>query len=186
MSDTQRTVELLRRYQAGEAAVGDELLERVYSELHALARSVFRREGPGHTLQPTALVHDAFVRLSLTPLDFESRKHFLGLAAKCMRRILREHARAGDAHKRGGAWKRVTLIDIGADGTGTLDCDVEALDAALEKLSRLKERQARVVELRFFAELSIEETAEALGVSHGTVENDWRFARAWLLRELSS
>ena len=186
MSTSEPTIDLLRRIRVGDGTAADELLERVYAELHSIAQAVFRREDPGHTLQPTVLVHEAFVNLAGAPLDFESRKHFLAIAAKCMRRILREHARAQSSQKRGGAWRRVTLLDVGQATSAGLDCDLEALDAALEKLNALNARQASVIELRFFAELSIEETAAMLGVSHGTVESDWRFARAWLLRELGA
>lgn len=182
--DRLQTLDLLLRVRGGDRAAEDLLLERVYAELHAIADRLFRKEGGSHTLQPTVLVHEAFLDLAGEGVDWESRTHFLCIAAKCMRRVLREHARARGAEKRGGGLRRVTLVDVGRDEAPGLDFDLEALDQALEKLAGLSERQSRVVELRFFADLSIEETARALAVSTGTVENDWRFARAWLLREL--
>lgn len=192
MDDThgpQHTLDLIERARGGDAAASEELLPSIYGELRAIAGRLFTRERSGHTLQPTLLVHEAYMNMLGADVDWESRKHFLCVAARAMRQVLREHARGRGAEKRGGAVARVTLVDAheasGTSGPFGGDLDVEALDAALEKLAELDERQARVVELRFFTELSIRETAEALGVSTGTVENDWRFARVWLQRELA-
>jgi RNA polymerase sigma factor (TIGR02999 family) len=176
------------RWRSGDASALDDLLPRVYDELRALADAYMRRERAGHTLQPTALVHEAFLRLlRLPPGSVQNRIHFFALAAQAMRRILADHARRHRAAKRGGGAVRVPLelVEGGAPATPAGD-DVAAddLDAALEDLAKLDERQARVVELRFFGGLSIEETAEVLAVSTATVKRDWLVARAWLHREL--
>jgi len=176
------------RWRSGDPTALDDLLPRVYEELRALADAYMRRERAGHTLQPTALVHEAFLRLlRLPPGSVQNRVHFFALAAQAMRRILADHARRHRAAKRGGSAVRVPLelAEGGAPGTPAGD-DVAAddLDAALEDLAKLDERQARVVELRFFGGLSIEETAEVLAVSTATVKRDWLVARAWLHREL--
>jgi len=176
------------RWRSGDPTALDDLLPRVYDELRALADAYMRRERAGHTLQPTALVHEAFLRLlRLPPGSVQNRIHFFALAAQAMRRILADHARRHRAAKRGGGAVRVPLelAEGGAPATPAGD-DVAAddLDAALEDLAKLDERQARVVELRFFGGLSIEETAEVLAVSIATVKRDWLVARAWLHREL--
>lgn len=181
-TDASRTLLLLQRSKEGQRSAQDELLPIVYEELRRIAGRMFARERKDHLLQPTVVVHDAFLRLVGDDIDWESRKHFLCVAARAMRQLLREHARARDSEKRGGAWNRVTLIDVGG-GPG-IEFDVEALDVALEELRGLYERQAEVVELRFFANMTIDETAKTLGVSTGTVESDWRFARAWLMKRL--
>jgi RNA polymerase sigma factor (TIGR02999 family) len=156
----------------------------VYEELRRLAARSIRNQPPGHTLQPTALVHEAYLKLAEGPERlWRDRTHFLATAATAMRHILVDHARARDAEKRGGGWRRITLDDrLGAQPGA--DIDLLCLDEALEKLAALDGRKARVIELRFFAGLSIEETAEALEVSHMTVSNDWRFARAWIARAI--
>jgi RNA polymerase sigma-70 factor (ECF subfamily) len=176
------------RWRSGDPTALDDLLPRVYDELRALADAYMRRERAGHTLQPTALVHEAFLRLlRLPPGSVQNRVHFFALAAQAMRRILADHARRHRAAKRGGNAVRVPLelVEGGAPAAPAGD-DVAAddLDAALEDLAKLDERQARVVELRFFGGLSIEETAEVLAVSPATVKRDWLVARAWLHREL--
>lgn len=172
-----------------------ELTERLYRELRQLAAWYVASESPGHTLQPTALVHEAFVRM--TPgsgPDGLTHAQFMALAARVMRNVLVDHARRHLAAKRGGAgleaqhgdgWSRVALADMAAD-SGCAGVEVLALHEALERLGALSERQSRVVEARFFAGLSVEQTAEALGVSARTVEADWRLARAWLARELAA
>jgi RNA polymerase sigma factor (TIGR02999 family) len=182
------------RWRAGDASALDDLLPRVYDELRALADAYMRRERAGHTLQPTALVHEAFLRLlRLPPGSVQSRVHFFALAAQAMRRILADHARRHRAAKRGGSAVRVPLelVEGGAGAEavagippGSPEVAADDLDAALEDLAKLDPRQARVVELRFFGGLSIEETAEVLGVSTATVKRDWLVARAWLHREL--
>jgi RNA polymerase sigma factor (TIGR02999 family) len=157
----------------------------VYAELKAIAEREFRRESAHHTLQTTALVNEAWLRLANRPGGYESRSHFLGAAAKAMRHVLVDHARRRRARKRGGDLDRVTLVT--GDGRVPEEpvADVLDLDAALEKLEQSEPRLARVVELRFFVGSTIEEIAEAVGVSHMTVSNDWRRARVWLARELS-
>jgi RNA polymerase sigma factor (TIGR02999 family) len=170
---------------AGKQAVYDELFPLVYAELRRIAAREMRREKPGRTLQTTALVHEAYLRLLKdASLSFENRAHFLGIAARAMREILIEHARARSARKRGGGAVRLTLDDLTA-AVPSPSIDVLALDEALRRLARLDERHARVVELRYFGGLSVEETAAALGLSPATVKRDWTLARAWLFRELT-
>lgn len=174
----------LRAARQGDAAAAERVADAVSAELRIIATSIMRRERPGHTLQPTALVNEAWLRLAEdSGREYADRVHFFATAAKIMRRVLVDHARANDAEKRGGDWTRVSIAD-GAGQTTGFDVDVLALHAALEKLQALSERQARVVELRWFGGLTQAESAEVLGVSATTVENDWAFARAWLRREL--
>ena len=175
----------LAKVHAGDQAAFDELFPLVYAELRRIAAREMRREKPGRTLQTTALVHEAYLRLLKdATLSFENRAHFLGIAARAMREILIEHARARSARKRGGGAVRLTLDDMVAS-VPSLSIDVIALDEALQRLTRLDERHARVVELRYFGGLSVEETAAALGLSPATVKRAWTFARAWLYRELT-
>lgn len=163
----------------------EELLPLVYDELRALARSFLARERVGHTLQPTALVHEAFLRLvDQRRVNWKGRAHFFAVAAQMMRRVLVDSARKKKASKRGGGWERVSLSNE-PGGPELLVEEVLALDAALTKLAELDPRQARVVELRFFAGLGSAETADLLGVSKRTVEGDWTHARTWLKRELA-
>jgi len=182
------TTRLIRAAAEGEPRVTEELLPLVYEELHELARARMAREPRGHTLQATALVHEAFLRL-LGPngeaARWSGRGHFFGAAARAMRRILVERARRVRRLRHGGELERVPLSEPGAPSAGG-ERDVLALDAALEKLERLAPRQAEVVQLRHFAGLTVEETARALEVSPATVKSDWSFARAWLHRELES
>lgn len=160
----------------------------VYDELRRLAASYLRRERPGQTLQATALVHEAYVRLiGEKAQHFNNRTHFLAIAALSMRQILVQRARARHAAKRGGNPERITLDEhlFAARAGGPPEIDVVALDAALEKLATLDVRQAKIVELRYFGGLSVEEAADALGISPATVKRDWTLARAWLKRELA-
>jgi RNA polymerase sigma factor (TIGR02999 family) len=160
------------------------ILPLVYDELRALAASHMRRERSDHTLQPTALVHEAFMRLLRLPEGaVQNRVHFFALAAMAMRRVLADHARRHRAAKRGGGAARVDL-DVADGAAGPRDVAADDLDAALDDLARLDPRHARIVELRFFGGLSIEETAEVLEISPATVKRDWVLARAWLHREL--
>lgn len=177
---------LLTRWNRGDAAAHDELLALLYGELRALAAGLLRGERAGHTLQPTALVHEAYMRLiGLTDLTLESRRHFYGAAAGTMRRILVDHARQRKARKRGGPDAvRVEIEDLDALA-GPKALDFEALDEALEAFARVAPEQARVVELRYFAGFSLEETADLVGVSTRTVKRDWQMASAWLRREMS-
>ena len=176
---------ILQELRNGNPKAADRLLPLVYEELRARAGAHFRHQGADHTLQPTALVHEAYLKLiDQTEIEWKDRAHFLALAATAMRQVLIDHARAKNAEKRGGAWKRVTLQGQGsAAGIGELD--VIALDEALQKLENIDSRQARVVELRFYAGLSVSDAAEVIGVSARTVELDWKMAKAWLSRELS-
>jgi RNA polymerase sigma factor (TIGR02999 family) len=181
-----RATEALVAHSNGDAKAAEDLLPLVYDRLRALAARYMRGERRDHTLQPTALVHEAYVRLvDRTRVDWQGKTHFFAVAATQMRRVLAEHARSKRADKRGGGARKVTLDDPHAATTGGF-VDVLALDEALGKLSRISPRQSRVVELRFLAGLSIEETAHVLDVSIGTVKGDWRVARAWLARELAS
>jgi RNA polymerase sigma factor (TIGR02999 family) len=158
-------------------------MPEVYAELRRVAAAYLRRERPGYTLQPTALVNEAYVRLAGQHPRFQNRAHFCAIAANAMRQILVERARARNARKRGGGAARITL-DEGLAPAPTPTVDLPALDEALTRLAGLDPQQARIVELRFFGGLSVEETAEALGVSPATVKRHWSVARAWLAREL--
>jgi RNA polymerase sigma factor (TIGR02999 family) len=178
---------LLLAWGAGDRGAGDRLLPVVYAELHRRATAAMRRENEGHTLQPTALVHEAYMRLvDQRQAEWRNRAQFYGVAAQLMRRILIDHAREHLAEKRGGGVRSVTLsgVEANADDDGAVD--VLALHEALERLATLDARQARLVELRYFGGLNIEETAETLEVSPATVKREWATARAWLKRELTS
>jgi len=177
---------ILARLRAGDAEAGDQLLPLVYEQLRGIARGQLARERKNHTLQATALLHEAWLKLgSLEGSVPEDRSHFLGIAARSMRQILVDHARRKGAGKRGGAWDRVTL-DIALDQLQQKELDLIALDEALAQLAARDARKARVVELRFFAGLSMAEIAELLGVSVRTVEGDWYMARAWLRKSLGA
>ena len=178
---------LLLAWRAGDASAGDRLLPLVYDELHRQAARAMWREDAAHTLQATALVNEAYLRLvDQRRVEWKSRAHFFGIAAQAMRRVLVDHARGRLAEKRGGAMQRVTLGDAGAAASGDADADLDvlALHDALERLAALDPDQARLVELRYFGGLGIDETADALGVSAATVKREWAVARAWLRREL--
>jgi RNA polymerase sigma factor (TIGR02999 family) len=167
----------------------DELLPLLYGELRRQAARHLRNQPAGHTLQATALVHEVYLRLVDRPnADWQSRAHFFGVAARAMRSILVDHARARRAAKRGGEPRQLTLgaADALGEHAPESEVDVLALDEALARLAELDPRQAQVVELRYFAGASIEETAHVLGVSHATVEREWRTARLWLRRELAA
>lgn len=156
----------------------------VYDELRRLAHLYLQRERPGHTLQSTALVHEAYARLIEQNVpDWQNRAHFFGVAAHLMREILVDYARAHRAAKRGGGACKLTLDDLDAEPQPT-DVDLIALDDALQDLAKIDPQQSRVVELRFFGGLSIEDTSEVLGISSSTVKRDWNTARVWLFREL--
>jgi RNA polymerase sigma factor (TIGR02999 family) len=180
--DPQQITELLLAWGQGDEAARDHLIPLIYDELRRLARKHLRRERPGHTLQTSALVNEAYLRMAGQRVSWQSRAHFFGIAARLMRQILVDHARLRDNAKHGGDWRRVSLdaADAGQDQTA----DILALDDALQALAQMSPQQSRIIELRFFGGLTIEETAEVLGVSHSTVEREWRVARAWLWREL--
>jgi RNA polymerase sigma factor (TIGR02999 family) len=187
MSDPSvgHATQLLQRLGAGDSRAGDELLPIVYEELHRIAARMMKGQGRDHTLQATALVHEAYLRLVDEDVQssFESRSHFLCVAAKAMRSILVDHARRRGAEKRSGSGQRVRL-DLVAEALEKEGPDLLSLDEALNRLAALDEALARAVELRFFAGLSVEETARVLSVSEPTVVRAWRVARMWLKREL--
>ena len=177
--------ELLRAWSDGDEGALERLTPLVEAELRRLARTYMRRERRGHTLQTTALVNEAFLRLiDARSVGWQDRAHFIGIAARLMRRVLVDHARARAYRKRGGGVQRVTLDErlIGSAEPAWLN--LIALDRALEGLAAVDARKSRVIELRFFGGLSVEETAEVLHVSPDTVKRDWRLAKLWLLREL--
>jgi RNA polymerase sigma factor (TIGR02999 family) len=175
--------QLLARVREGDEMALQELLPVVYGELHGIAAHHMRRERPDHTLQPTALVNEAFLRLvGGTPVPFQDRQHFLRTASQAMRRVLVDHARGRNAAKRGGGLSVTLEEGLVARQEGTVDMLV--LDDALNRLEAAEPRWARVVELRFFAGLDLAEVAEALDVSLATVKRDWQFAKAWLARQL--
>jgi RNA polymerase sigma factor (TIGR02999 family) len=181
--------ELLRAWSAGDPLASESLAQLVYAELRRQARLVLRREGEGHTLQPTALVHEAWLRLGdQRHARWESRTQFFAIAAQVMRRVLLDHARARHALKRGSAPVHVSLGEVGPVGSFTADesIDLIALVDALERLAILDPEKARLVDLRYFAGLSIPETAAVLGVSAATVGREWAIARMWLRRELGA
>ncbi len=189
MKDAQRSEQpvtaLLVRWRAGDSAALDALMPLVYNELRSLAQHHLRRERPHHTLQSTALVHEAYMRLVGTdPPTVQNRSHFFGIAARLMREILVDHARARRTAKRSGGLAIIPLDDA-LDVAAPVDLDVLLLDDALTTLARLDERQSRIVELRYFTGLSIEETSEVMGLSPATVSREWATARAWLFREMS-
>jgi RNA polymerase sigma factor (TIGR02999 family) len=176
--------QLLRAWSDGDEAALDRLTPLVEAELRRLARGYMGRERKDHTLQPTALVNEAFIRLTdARQIRWEDRAHFLGISARLMRRVLVDHARAHGYQKRGGGMKHVTL-DEDLAATPEPDLDLLALDRALEEMAAVDGRKSRVIELRFFGGLSVEETAQVLHVSTDTVKRDWRLAKLWLLREL--
>jgi RNA polymerase sigma factor (TIGR02999 family) len=175
---------LLKDWSGGDRAALEKLMPAVYEELRRLAAAHLRSERPDHTLQPTALVHEAYLRLAdQRSVEWANRAHFFSIAARIMRRILVDHARRRRALKRDGAALRLTLAEAPSEDRGP---ELLALDSALTSLESLDPRQAKIVELRFFGGLSVEETAEAAGISTATVKREWRTARAWLRREIGA
>ncbi len=184
MTPPEDVTKILREVSGGNGEAPARLMPLVYDELRRLADHYLRRERPDHTLQPTALVHEAYLKLiDQTRVDWQNRAHFFGVAAQLMRRILVDHARRHQASKRGGFRQKLTL-DEAVDYSQTRDVDLVKLDDALTALAKFDARQSRIVELRFFGGLTIEETAEALGISPATVKVDWSMAKAWLRREI--
>jgi RNA polymerase sigma-70 factor (ECF subfamily) len=176
---------LLKEWSNGQDQALDRLVPQIHRELRKLAASYMRKERGDHTLQPTALVNEAFMKLvDQRAVKWQNRAHFFGIAAQAMRRILVDHARAHAAGKRGDGARRVPLDDALMIG-GTVDIDLLALDEALTRLAATDPQQGRVVELRFFAGLTMEETAEVMRISPATVGREWRMAKAWLFAEMS-
>jgi len=176
--------QLLVRWNDGDEAALQQLIPIVHEELRRLARRQMARERPGHTLQPTALVNEAYLRLiNLKQMHWQNRAHFFAMGARLMRRILVDFARSRGYQKRGGGAKQVSFSHA-LDVAGDQPTDVVAFNDALEALAEVDERKSRVVELRFFGGLSVEETAEVLNVSRETIRRDWTFAKMWLLRQL--
>jgi RNA polymerase sigma factor (TIGR02999 family) len=183
-STPAQITQLLQRWSVGRQDALDQLLPVIYSELRRLAASYLRRERRDHTLQPSALVHEAFLKLvDQHDVRWQNRAHFFGIAAQMMRRILVDHARAHGAHKR-GAGERPLSLEEASIAAPVVDVDVVALDEALTRLATVDPQQSRVVELRFFGGLSIQETAEVLHISPATIGREWKVAKAWLYAEL--
>lgn len=176
--------QILQEVSAGSSQAQAELIQAVYHELRRLAQSQMRRERRGHTLQPTALVNEAYLRLVESGSNWENRRHFFGAAAEAMRRILIDYSRRRGAEKRGGNVAHVTLDGLEVEGD-RVDIDLLALDEALNALEAHDKRLAEVVELRYFTGLSIEETAEVMSLSPATVKRDWAYGRAWLFDYMS-
>jgi RNA polymerase sigma-70 factor (ECF subfamily) len=184
VSPPEDVTQILQEVSGGDREAPARLMPLVYDELRRLADHYLRGERPDHTLQPTALVHEAYLKLiDQTRVDWQNRAHFFGVAAQLMRRILVDHARRHQAEKRGGFRQKLTL-DEAVDYSQTRDVDLVKLDDALTALAKFDARQSRIVELRFFGGLTIEETAEAIGISPATVKVDWSMAKAWLRREI--
>jgi RNA polymerase sigma-70 factor, ECF subfamily len=176
--------ERLIAWGAGDRAALDHLLPVIYQELRRMAGNYLRQESPGHTLQPTALVHEAWLRLiDQTRVNWQNRAQFFGVAAQMMRRILVDHAKTKRREKRGGDAVKLPLDDV-INLSSERAADLLALDDALDELRRIDERKSRVVELRYFGGFGVEETAQILGVSPETVMRDWKVARAWLYQQI--
>lgn len=177
---------LLVLLKGGEGRARDSLIPLVYNELRRIAAAHLRREAPQHSLQPTALVHEAYIRLvDISQIDWQSRAHFFSVASTLMRRILVDHARAKRSEKRGGK-ETAVAFDEALVPSPKRSTDILALDDALNTLARLNERQAKIVEMRFFSGLTEEETGDVLGISVRTVKRDWRVAKAWLFSQLAT
>jgi RNA polymerase sigma factor (TIGR02999 family) len=177
---------LLERWSNGDAGVLDDLMPLVYQELRRQASGYLRRERANHTLQPTALINEAYLKLSnVRDVKWQNRSHFFAIAAQVMRRILVDYARERNREKRGGAAENLPLEEAFTVVSQEKDVDLVVLDEALNRLATFDERQAKVVELRYFSGLSVEETAEVLRVSNATVRRDWNMAKAWLHQEIT-
>jgi RNA polymerase sigma factor (TIGR02999 family) len=186
MSQSHEITRLLHEWNDGDRSALDELMPLVYGELHRQAARYLRNERSGHTLQTTALIHEAYLRLvDQTDINWESRMQFFAVAAQVMRHILVDHARAKHREKRGGDAVKVPLEEATTIAVDEQDIDLLALDEALDRLAKIDERQVRLVELRYFSGLSLEVAAEALKISRATAARDWNVARAWLHRELT-
>lgn len=184
--DSHRVTQLLRRWTGGDAAAMDELLPYVYDELRRRAARYLRHERVNHTLQPTALVHEAYIRLvDQGSVEWKDRGHFFAIAAQAMRRILVDHAKHKNRAKRGGPDTDLQLDDDLEIAAMEKSVDLLALDEALSRLARMDPHQERLVELRYFAGLSLEEAADAMDISRATAAREWQMAKAWLHRELT-
>lgn len=182
---SQDVTQLLANWRNGDEAARDELIPLVYDELHRLAKSYLSRERHNHTFQATSLVNEAYLRLARqTPIEWQSRAHFFGIAAQVMRHLLVDYARARQFAKRGGGALQITLDEATAVAPET-SIEFIALHEALNKLARLDERKARIVELRYFGGLSADETAEVMGLSEITIKREWLKAKAWLYQEMN-
>lgn len=183
--DEKNVTQMLADWRKGDRSALDKLMPMVYQELRRLASSYLRRERPDHTLQPTALVHEAYFRLvDQRNVSWQNRAHFFGIAAQMMRRILVDHARSHLYAKRGGGAQKLALDEAIAVPGQEPEVDIAALDEALNNLQAIDPRQSRIVELRYFGGLSIEATAEVLKISPATVKREWNIARTWLHREI--
>ena len=187
---THEVTRLLQAWSAGQPEASDKLLPVIYEHLRRVAREYLSHERPGHTLQPTALVHEAYLRLTDgAAIQWQGRAHFFSLAARAMRRILVDHARSRQALKRGGEQPRLPLEAVSEDelarSSALEETDLLSLDAALNKLAATYPRQGKVVEMRFFGGVDSAEIAEVLQVSEATIKRDWQFAKMWLHRELA-
>jgi RNA polymerase sigma factor (TIGR02999 family) len=186
MTTQNKITQILKAWNGGNKAALDELIPLVYDELHRLAMSRLRQDRAGHTLQATALVNEAYMRLAdWQNVDWHNRAHFIGVAAQIMRNILVDYARKHGAEKRGGDRYKISLTAV-ANLTQERELDLVALDNALQSLAAIDPVQSRVIELRYFGGLSIEETAEVLGVSAATVSREWKIAKMWLKKELDN
>jgi RNA polymerase sigma factor (TIGR02999 family) len=185
MPSAENVTKMLRDWRNGDQEALEQLIPVVYDELHRQAARYLRREHPGHTLQTTALIHEAYLRLiNQQNIEWQNRAHFYAIAARLMRQILVDHARRRQATKRGGSDIKVPLEEAMVISPGE-NVDLVALDEALTRLAAIDPQQSRIVELRYFSGLSVEETAEVLGVSSRTVNRDWNVAKAWLRQQIS-
>lgn len=176
---------LLHKMRGGDPGAAEKLLPLVYTELHRLAQACMRRERPDHTLQPTALINEAYLRLAGDDIAWQDRAHYIGFAANVMRQVLVDYARAHNAQRRAGNMRRVEMRDDLAVSPERLD-EVTMVDEALKRLAAKNSRQARIIELRYFGGLSVEQISQVLGISPRSVKRDWSLARIWLFHELGS
>lgn len=184
--DSANITQMLREWGDGRVEALDDLLPCVYNELRRLAAAHLRRERPNHTLQTTALVHEAYMKLAgQRNVEWKNRGHFFAVAAQAMRRVLVDHAKARHRQKRGGPAEDLSIEDMLIAAADESNVDLIALDEALTRLAGVDRQQVRIVELRYFTGLSLEETAEALEISKATVARDWQMAKAWLHREMT-
>lgn len=183
MTNDADITQILRAMRSGDASAAEQLLPLIYAELHRLAASYMRRERKDHTLQPTALINEAYLRLAREDLEWQNREHFIGVAANVMRRVLVDHARAHNAGMRGGGQRRVELEE-GIAVSEERSSELLSLDEALSRLAAVNLRQARIVELRYFGGLTVDEVAALLSIAPRSVKRDWALARIWLHKEL--